>query len=190
MLVVAGIIAWLAPAPVRGQAQAGAGLQNSVVLVIRHGEKPDKGEDLSKAGEKRAKAYVKYFSDFTVDSTRFKPNLLYCAADSKDSRRPRLTLEPFSKAIGLPINAQFPETQGQGLANAIRTKPPGNQILICWHHSEIPALLSALGANSSSLVPNNKWPDDVFNWVIQLRYDANGQVLEAKRIVEKIKIKK
>ena len=41
-------------------------LQNSVIVLIRHAEKPDAGDALSPAGEARANAYVDYFKHFTV----------------------------------------------------------------------------------------------------------------------------
>ena len=44
------------------------GPKNAVVLIIRHGEKPASGVDLSPLGKERAKAYKHYFQDFTVDS--------------------------------------------------------------------------------------------------------------------------
>ena len=162
------------------------GLKNAVVLVIRHGEKPDKGQDLSKAGKERAQAYVKYFENYTVDSQPFKPDYLFAAADSKDSQRPRLTLEPFSQAVGLKIDARFECTKNQELADAIKKKPAGKQYLICWHHTEIPHLLSALRADPGTLLPDGKWPDAVFGWVIQLRYDPDGHVLHTKRISENL----
>ena len=162
------------------------GLKNAVVLIIRHGEKPNKGQDLSKAGKERAQAYVKYFENYTVGPQPFKPDYLFAAADSKDSQRPRLTLEPFSKAAGLKIDARFECTKNQGLVDAIKKKPAGKQYLICWHHTEIPHLLSALGADAGTLLPDGKWPDAVFGWVIQLRYDSDGHVLDAKRISENL----
>ncbi len=111
---------------------------------------------------------------------------MFAAADSKDSNRPRLTLEPFSKAVGLKIDARFECAKNQELAAAIQKKPPGKQYLICWHHTEIPHLLTALGANPNTLLQGDKWPDAVFGWVIQLRYDSDGHVLEAKRISENL----
>ena len=42
----------------------------------------------------------------------------------------------------------------------------------------------ALGAGSGQLFPKGKWPDEVYDWVIQLRYDSAGHLVEAKRIKE------
>jgi len=186
MLFLCGLLALCTPVPARAQAGGDAGLKNAVILVIRHAEKPDKGDDLSKAGKQRAKAYVKYFKNFTVASQPLKVDYLFATADSKASRRPRLTLEPFSKAVGLAIDTQFQDTQVQQLVNAIQAKPPGKTTLICWHHEQIPQLATALGADSNNLFRDGKWPDNVFGWVIQLRYDSDGHLVEAKRINENL----
>ena len=174
----------LAAAPVF--AEDSTGLKNTVVLIIRHAEKPGSGDNLTPAGEGRAKAYVNYFKGYTVDSKPITVNYLFAAADSKGSRRPRLTLEPLSKATGMTIDQRFTAKQFQGLANELRAKPYGQDILICWHHGQIPGLLDALGAKPDKLLPGGKWPDDVFGWVIQLRYDANGQLVDARRIKENL----
>jgi len=186
MLVLCGLLALSTPIPAKGQAGANAGLKNAVILVIRHAEKPEEGHGLSKAGQRRAKAYVKYFKHFTVDSKPLKIDCLFAAADSKVSHRPKLTLEPFSKAVGLPIDTRFQDAEYRKLADAIGKMPPGNHIVICWHHEEIPQLLSALGANSRALFRDGRWPNDVYDWVIQLRYDAEGRLVSAKCIAENL----
>ncbi len=157
-------------------------LKHAVILVIRHAEKPAKGAELTAAGEARAKAYAEYFKNYTVDGKPLKLDHLFAAADSKESQRARLTLEPTSQLLGLKIDSQFADDQFQKLADEIRTKPHGKHMLICWHHGEIPQLIKALGADSRQVIPDAKWPESVYNWVIQLRYDADGRLLEAKRI--------
>jgi hypothetical protein len=174
------------PVIAKAQGGAGSGLDNAVILVIRHAEKANKGDDLSKAGKQRAKAYVDYFKNFTVDSKPLQVDYLFSTADSKASRRTRLTIEPLSKAIGVAIDSRFQYTDIQGLVGAIQAKPPGKQFLICWHHGEIPQLVNALGADSKALFQKGKWPDEVYDWVIQLRYDSNGHLVEAKQINENL----
>lgn len=159
-------------------------LKNAVILIIRHAEKPETGYELSPAGQKRALAYVDYFRDFTVDSKPLRLNYLFAAADSKESHRPYLSIEPLSKALGLNIDTRFKDRQFLELARELQSRPHGQNILICWHHGKIPQLISALGGDPAKLIPAPKWPEDVFGWVIQLRYDENGQLLEAKRINE------
>ena len=177
----------MAAALLAGPPQSGkpAALSNAVILIIRHGEKPATGDQLSAAGNARAQAYVEFFKNFTLDGQPLKLDYLFAAADSKESQRARLTIEPTSKALGLAIDSQFEDAQFQKLADEIRTKPHGQNILICWHHGEIPQLVQALGADPGRLFPNGKWPDEVFNWVVELRYDSDGLLTEAKRSSER-----
>jgi hypothetical protein len=161
-------------------------LKNAVVLVIRHAEKPDNGYGLSAGGEARAKACVNYFKNFKIDGQPLKLDSLFAAADSKESHRPRLTLEPASKALGLAIEVRFKAKEFQKLADEIRSQPHGKAILIAWHHGQIPSLLRALGADPNQVIPKSKWPDDVFGWLIQLRYDSNGHLIETRRINENL----
>jgi broad specificity phosphatase PhoE len=161
-------------------------LKNTVILIIRHAEKPDFGDGLSADGEARARAYAGYFKNFTIDGRPLKPDYLFAAADSKESHRPRLTIEPTGKALCLAIDSRFKDKNVQELADEIQSQPHGKAILIVWHHEKIPALLRALGADPNQVIPVAKWPEDVFGWLIQLRYDQNGQLIEAKRINEKL----
>ena len=43
-------------------------LHNSVIVIIRHAEKPADGDGLAPAGDARANAYVDYFKNFTLGS--------------------------------------------------------------------------------------------------------------------------
>jgi hypothetical protein len=161
-----------------------AALTNAVILIIRHAEKPDSGFGLSAEGEMRANAYVNYFQTFTIDGQPLKLDYIFAAADSKESHRPRLTIEPTSHALGLAIDSRFKDKDFQELASEIQSKPHGKTILIAWHHGEIPGLIGALGADPKQVIPKVKWPEDVFGWLIELRYDSEGRLIEAKRISE------
>ncbi|MGO9303653.1 MAG: hypothetical protein ACLP3R_08095 [Candidatus Korobacteraceae bacterium] len=161
-------------------------LKNAVILVIRHAEQPDDGDGLSSAGEARARAYVNYFKTFTIDRQPLTLDYLFAAADSHASHRPRLTVEPIAKELGLTIDTRFKNQQFSELADEIRGQPHGKNILICWHHGEIPQLLRALGADPKRVLPKGKWPNDEFDWLIELRYDENGVLFESKRIDENL----
>jgi hypothetical protein len=167
-------------------ADAQEGPKNSVILIIRHAENPPNGHGLSPRGEERAKAYIDYFLNFTVDSKRLEPNAVVVAADSKHSHRPRLTVQPFAKAANLTIDSRFANKQPADLAAALRASYQGKVILICWHHGQIPAVLRALGADPATLLPGGKWPRDVYDWVIMVSFDENGHLIpdRTKRISE------
>ena len=165
---------------------AGGGLNDAVVLIIRHAEKPDIGSGLSLKGQERVQSYVRYFKQMATNSTPLSLSYLVAAADSKNSQRPRLTVEPLSQALGLEPELKFTSLQSRELARELRTKPHGKCILICWRHGKIPDLLQALGVKPSKLLPHGIWPEDEYGWVLQLRYNHKGHLIPggAKCIVE------
>jgi hypothetical protein len=167
-------------------ADAQDGPKDAVVLIIRHAEDADSGDGISSLGQERAEAYKNYFLNFTVDSKRREPAVIFAAKDSKKSHRPRLTMEPFAKAANLKIDTRFGNNQSTDLAADMRANQQGKVILICWRHPYIPALLDALGATPKTFLPNGKWPGGVFNWVILLSFDQNGSLIpsSSRRINE------
>ena len=158
-------------------ADAQDGPKDAVVLIIRHAEDADSGDGISPLGQERAEAYKNYFLNFTVDSKRREPAVIFAAKDSKKSHRPRLTMEPFAKAANLKIDTRFGNNDSNKLAADLRANQQGKVILICWRHPYIPALLSALGANPETFLPNGKWPGAVFNWIILLSFDQDGHLI-------------
>ena len=158
-------------------ADAQDGPKDAVVLIIRHAEDAGSGDGISPLGQERAEAYKNYFLNFTVDSKRREPAVIFAAKDSKKSHRPRLTMEPFAKAANLKIDTRFGNEQSADLAADLRANQQGKVILICWRHPYMPALLSALGANPETFLPNGKWPGAVFDWIIVLSFDQDGHLI-------------
>jgi hypothetical protein len=169
-------------------AEAQEGPKDSVVLIIRHAENPESGHGLSPRGKERAEAYKDYFSNFAVDSKRLEPDVIFTAQDSKQSHRPRLTVEPFAKTANLKIDTRFGNNQPVELAADLHANQQGKVILICWRHGNIPSLLRALGARPKDLLPDGKWPDLVYDWVLLLRYDQDGRLIpgSTRRINEHV----
>ena len=159
-----------------GQAKTTPQLRNATVLIVRHAEKPESGKHLSPAGVKRAQAYVGFFKSFALDSHPVKIDHLFAAHESKHSDRPRETLLPLSNALHLKIHSHFDLSECQQLADKVRRTYSGETLLICWHHGAIPKLLKAFGVNPKALLPGGKWPEDVFGWLIVLRYDQQGKL--------------
>src|SRR4029078_2093957 len=121
-------------------ADSQSGPKDAVVLIIRHGEKPDTGRDLSPAGQQRAEAYIHYFQEFTVDSQPLRPNVIFAAKDSKESERPLRTVEPFAKAAKLRIDARFSSNQSPELAAALRATEEGKGSLLSSHTTQMTTL--------------------------------------------------
>jgi hypothetical protein len=163
-------------------------LANNTILIVRHTEKPESGTGLTPLGEERARRYAKYFQPFQEEGLSVPVDCLYAGADSKNSVRPRLTLEPLSKASGMPLHLKIGTKDSELLVLELKTEPHGRHPLIAWRHGEIPALLKALGASPEKLLPGGQWPDDVFDWVIVLTTGPEGQVSSARVIHESLKV--
>jgi hypothetical protein len=161
-------------------------LKDATVLLIRHGEKPGNpgidsvqdGADLSQQGRERAHAYVAFFQPYTATEKsgtgleEFEPDGLFAAKDSGMSHRPRLTLEPLAADTGLALNCEYESDDINGIVKALATTPAQN-IVVCWHHGKIIDLAEKLTGGKSPW--RKKWPDDIFGWTIQIRYDNGGK---------------
>ncbi len=163
-------------------------LAGDTVLIIRHAEKPPTGSGLTPQGDARARAYVHYFEPFHEQDIVRNVDALYSGADSENSLGPRLTLEPLSKASGLPLHATVSTKHPEELVAMLKSEPHGHTPLIAWRHGQIPALLQALGASPEKLLPNGVWPDEVFDNVIVLTYDQAGLLIGQKLVHETLRI--
>ena len=159
-----------------GQAKTTSQLKNATVLIIRHAEKPEIGKHLAPAGVRRAQAYPGFFKSFTIDSHPVKIDHLFAAQESKNSDRCHESLLTLSNTLRLKIHRKFDLIESHQLAGKVRRTYSGQTVLICWHHGAIPRLLKAFGANPKTLLPGGKWPEDVFGWLIVLRYDRQGNL--------------
>jgi hypothetical protein len=179
------VLAILYSAPLLDAEKGASYLANATILVIRHAEKsPDSGSSLTPQGFARAEKYARYFHPFEVNGRAIQIDALYAGSDSAESIRPRLTLEPLSRATGLPLNTQFSTNEPEQLARALAEGPHGDHVLIAWRHKKIPALLKAFGADPRVLLPEGQWPDSVYDWVILLHFNAAGHVDQQRLIHE------
>ena len=169
-------------------AEPGHGPKNATVLIIRHAEKPDAGDGLTPAGEARAQAYIEYFRDFKYHSEPVKLDAIFAAADSKNSRRPRITVEPLAQALGLKVDMNYRDKEFQRLADELAAHDSGKNVLVCWHHGAMPELLRALDTDPDKLLPGGHWPSNEYGWVIVVRYDAEGHVKDAEKIDEQLTV--
>jgi hypothetical protein len=157
---------------------------NTNILLIRHAEVPDgKGAQLSVSGEARAQAYTSYFKHLVIGKRKLRYDHLFAAADSAKSHRPRLTITPLAQACNQPIKADISDDRYQQLADEILKDPSYDEadIMICWHHGRILELAHALGVRPHKLTKHarwpHRWPNHVFGWNLQLRYDTGGQII-------------
>ena len=163
--------------------------KNTNILMVRHAEKPDSGKRLSVAGQERAHAYAVYFQNYMLNGTLLKLSYTFATADSSQSQRPRLTMEPLANAMGMEIDARYQENDYQKVADEIlqNSKYHQSNILICWHHGEILELAAALEVDATKLPPQSHWPSppwpgEVFGWLPQVCYDADGNVIPSQTL--------
>ena len=156
------------------------GLHDVTVLIVRHAEKADPGNGLSTVGEQRAAAYASYFDPLRLDGESLQPQRLIATSDSKASERPRLTLTPLSSRLSLPIEQPFADDQVDQLVKSLRKENQASVVLIAWHHGHIGKLIDAFGGNAKNLLGGKSWPADVYDWLVVLRFDDHGKLIESR----------
>jgi broad specificity phosphatase PhoE len=134
------------------------------ILLIRHGEKTGDKSDvhLTLRGRVRAAALAAFFNPkFNGALPAIKT--IYATADSAASHRPRETIEPTAKELGLKPIVAYADKETAQLRAAV-SADPSQVVLICWHHEQLPSLAEAFG-----VAARPAWPgDDVFDrlWTI------------------------
>jgi hypothetical protein len=134
------------------------------VVIIRHGEKPDKGDHLSCKGYNRslqlpAVLYAKY----KIPDKIFVPSV----DNIKSANHLRMfeTIIPFAVKYNISINSKFDVDDVNSTADAIlKTK---GYVLVVWEHDKIDNLAKALGAHPNGI----KWNDNDFDsiWIINFK---------------------
>lgn len=156
------------------------GLRDVTVLIVRHAEKPDQGPLLNAKGEQRAAAYASYFDPLTLNGVPLTPERLIATSDSADSSRPRLTLTPLAQRLKLPVEQPCDDNEVDKLVKSLRKGNQAQTVLIAWHHGHIDKLIAAFGGDGPAITGQKKWPENVYDWLIVLRFDNQGQVIESR----------
>lgn len=132
------------------------------VLIIRHGEKPADGDNLSCQGENRALALPK------VLKTKFgRPDLAYVPSmksgkSSTTHVRMLQTVTPFAIKENLSISSKYAEDDVTGAAADVLGRK--GLVLMVWEHTQIASLAAALGVSDPA-----PWAKDDFDsiWIIR-----------------------
>ena len=149
-------------------ASSGAFAAPSQVIIIRHGEKPDTGNELNERGWQRANALVGFFQQNSSVTQHGAPAAIYAMAPkgASGSLRPIQTVTPLAQSLGLTINSNYTKKQLLQLVSDILADPSyeGRTVLICWEHKVIPELVRDFGWD---LAPQ-EWPGGVFDraWLL------------------------
>lgn len=141
------------------------------VVLIRHAEKPSKGDNLSCQGHNRAMQWASVLA-----AKQLIPNAIYVPAlgmgNTTSHSRMLQTATPLAVKWNLAINTDY-DAKDESRAAKHALKQRGT-VLMVWSHREIPKLAKALGLKQ---VP--AWPDDDFDslWVITFH---NGEAVLRK----------
>lgn len=152
------------------------------IYIIRHGEKPDahahRGIDfhghenehsLLPRGWQRSGALTALFdpSQGPLRPGLHAPAMLVSPSygDKKDNARHRThqTISGISDRLGIEIAADFEKGEEPKLADSLVKSGPG-PVLICWDHTHIPDLASALPVMDGTAIPET-WPDDRYDLI-------------------------
>jgi hypothetical protein len=115
--------------------------------------------------------------DLAGSPPRFQtPDFIFATQASKRSNRPVWTITPLASALDLTYDDKHADDDYGKVASDILTnsKYVGKIVLICWHHSNIPALATALGIASPP-----KWPT-VFDLVWQITWPSGQATLSSQ----------
>jgi broad specificity phosphatase PhoE len=172
-------------APSRG-ATTILGTRPDLVMVIRHGEKPDDshsgvdangnedGSSLTEIGWERARRLVDLF-DPAQGRPRpglARPTAIYAAGanDDGEGARTRETVTPLADQLGITVNTSFGKGEEKELVeHALGQAGP---TLISWQHGEIPAMAEAFPGATPS--PPTEWPDDRYDVIWTFTKTADG----------------
>jgi hypothetical protein len=130
------------------------------IIIIRHGEKPAVGDNLSCKGKNRALQLPNVlFAKFGVPDHTYVPSLK--EGGSTNHARMLQTVTPFAVKYNLQINSGFGEADVKNVAADVLKR--SKTVLMVWDHSQIQALAQSLGASNAP-----KWDGNDFDsiWII------------------------
>lgn len=182
-LVAGPALMGCAEAPLTSYRSVSSPIAGSVVMVIRHGEKPAKSapadgidlrgrpdsHSLTHQGWTRAAYLVDLFGAPPGTGGRWlpQPRAIYASGPGTsgdgdvEGTRSRQTVGPLAAVLGLPVITTYSRGQESKLARAAAAQ--NGPVLICWQHQSIPAIAAAL--RPATPAPPATWADDRYDVV-------------------------
>ena len=145
------------------------------VVIIRHGEKPAEGDNLSCAGLNRALALPAVLDKLLMAPPDFTYVTLI-GTDGKDTTTVRMlqTVMPYAVRHNLTINSDYATDNAKGLAKQLRHQR--GTVLLVWEHHSILEIAKKLGIKIKL-----DWPDDDFDSIWTISFRGGGAKGKAKR---------
>jgi len=141
------------------------------IVIIRHGEKRDDGENLSCQGFNRALQLANVLNKkFGKTDYIFVPTIN--TGKKTSTARMYQTIVPYAVKYDLSINTKYDVDDTKGLAQDILKR--NGTVLIVWEHKHIDNILKAFGIDNKE-----KWPDADFDSIWTINFQ-NGKLVIAK----------
>jgi broad specificity phosphatase PhoE len=175
------------PAVGSGAGAADTAAPGTVVMVIRHGEKPDGSapgidaqgnEDdssLTAIGWQRAERLADLLDPPSGEQPRTglaRPAVIYAAGanDDGEGARTRETVAPLAERLDIDVNIDYGKGDEEKLVDQVITE--SGPTLISWAHGELPTIADAFPDVTPT--PPKDWPDDRFDVVWTFTKTAGG----------------
>jgi broad specificity phosphatase PhoE len=186
-IAVAAAGCGVGPAPAPAPAAEPPGVTpGTLVMVIRHGEKPDgshQGVDaqgnkddssLTETGWERANRLVDLFDPVPGPPRPglATPKAIYAAGANDDGEglRPRETVMPLAARLGITLDTDFGAGDEKKLVEQVITQP--GPVLISWQHGGIPDIAKAFPSVTPK--PPSDWPSSRFDVVWTFTRTTDG----------------
>ena len=144
------------------------------VVLIRHGEKPAEGDNLSCAGLNRALALPAVLDQLlpTSPAATYVP-IIGTNDDSTSQARMFQTVTPYAVRHNLCVNSDYAVENAAGLARELRRQR--GAALVVWEHNALPKIAKKLG-----LKEKLEWPDEDFDSIWLIEFSGGGAKGKAK----------
>ena len=145
----------------RGYSQKPAGPESLKVVIIRHGEKPKTGDNLTCQGVNRSlQLPAVLHAKFGIPAYTYVP--APGLGESTKHARMFQTITPFAAKYNLVLNSQFDEFDSVNIARSLLGRT--GVVLMVWQHHAIASIVRALGVKDSELL----WDDADFDsiWIV------------------------
>ena len=135
------------------------------IVIIRHGEKPTEGDNLSAKGFERALALPEMLNNLLPQPPHF--TYVPCiGTDKEETTRVRMmqTVPPYAAQHNLTVNSDYAPDEIKGLVKELRHHR--GTVLLMWEHHNIMKITEALGIEEPQ-----EWPDDDYDsiWTITFK---------------------
>ncbi len=144
----------------------------SAVILIRHGEKPLSGPELSPRGWERAKALPQIFSRPEFSKYGLPVCLIGMTNKKVDgSIRSLQTLHYLSEQFRVRLNDSFNRDDDQQMVRYVMKSSEchGGLVVIAWEHNVLEDIATEFG-----VTPKPKWPGVIFDriWLLEFSNSA------------------